>query len=245
MHILIGTKIQLMMARRHVGFNTSLLSVLLVFSVCSTALANETSKEESSSGIIDFKQQLASPEVERVAKWAVESRDNGRNSRRLPFAVIDKINAMVFVFDANGRLLGGAPALLGIGRGDEYDAETGSQKMGSIKPEDRITPAGRFNVSLQHDIHGKEVLLIDYKAAIALHAVVKGTPAERRAERLSSSTADDNRISYGCINVPVQFYEKIVSPTFSGTNGVVYILPEASKTNSMLGSSGTGSSNSK
>ena len=69
-------------------------------------------------------------------------------------------------------------------------------------------------------------MLIDYEAAIALHPVVKGTPVERRAERLDSATAEDNRISYGCINVPVQFYQEVVSPAFSNTNGVVYILPE-------------------
>ena len=128
-----------------------------------------------------------------------------------------------------------AVLVLGIGRGDHYDSATGSQNMGSIKPEDRNTPAGRFNVSLQRDVKGKEVLLIDYEAAIALHPVVKGTPAERRAERLNSPTAEDNRISYGCINVPVQFYQEIVSPAFTKTNGVVYILPEKSSAPKFFG----------
>ena len=68
--------------------------------------------------------------------------------------------------------------------------------------------------------------MIDYAASIALHPVVKGQPAEHRAERLNSPTSDDNRISFGCINVPVNFYAKVVSPAFIKTNGVVYILPE-------------------
>jgi hypothetical protein len=58
--------------------------------------------------------------------------------------------------------------------------------------------------------------------------VVKGTPAERRAQRLQSDTTDDNRISYGCINVPVAFFDHVVHPAFAGTSGVVYVLPEAS-----------------
>jgi hypothetical protein len=58
--------------------------------------------------------------------------------------------------------------------------------------------------------------------------VVKGLPAERRAQRLESATAQDNRISFGCINVPEAFYEKVVSPAFRNTLGVVYILPEMS-----------------
>ncbi|MBC7655886.1 MAG: L,D-transpeptidase, partial [Frankiaceae bacterium] len=72
------------------------------------------------------------------------------------------------------------------------------------------------------------ILLIDYDASIALHPVVKGQPIERRAERLQSPTAQDNRISFGCINVPLAFYQSVVSPVFGKTNGVVYILPEAS-----------------
>lgn len=209
----------------------SCLLGLVVLSVCHSALAIETTTEESSNRNIDFKQHSASPEVKRVVSWIVDSRDN----RRMPFAIIDKINARVFVFDAQARLMGSDSALLGMGRGDQYDAVLGSKKMSSIKSEDRITPAGRFMVSLQRDIHGKEVLLIDYDAAIALHAVVKGTPAERRAERLSSASVQDNRISYGCINVPVQFYQKIVSPTFTKTHGIVYILPERSSADKLFG----------
>ena len=41
-----------------------------------------------------------------------------------------------------------------------------------------------------------------------------------------SPASDDKRISYGCINVPVAFYEKLVMPAFSRTKGIVYVLPE-------------------
>ncbi len=216
--------------------NISLVLGLMVFSVCNSAAAIETVAQESFDGIVDFKQQTFSPEVKYVANWVAESHDN----QRLPFVIIDKINAKVFVFDAGGHLLGVDAALLGMGRGDRYDAGASNQKISSVKPADRITPAGRFIVSLQRDNHGKEILLIDYDASIAMHPVVKGTPAERRAERLNSATAQDNRISYGCINVPVRFYQEIVSPTFTKTNGIVYILPEASSANKMFGLSPVG-----
>jgi len=210
--------------------NKSVLPGMMLLLTCSSASAIEAEPRDGSN-VFDFKQQSVASDVKQVVNWIMASRDN----RKLPFAIIDKVNARVFVFDANGQLLGSDAALLGMGRGDRYDVASGSQKMSSIKPDDRITPAGRFVVSLQHDIHGKEVLLIDYNASIALHPVVKGTPAERRAERLNSITAQDNRISYGCINVPVKFYEKIVSPTFTKTNGVVYILPETSSAKTVFG----------
>lgn len=40
------------------------------------------------------------------------------------------------------------------------------------------------------------------------------------------TTPLDKRISYGCINVPAKFYENVVRPAFTGTNGIVYVLPE-------------------
>ncbi len=173
-------------------------------------------------GRADFQQQSASPEVKHVADWVLASGDNGG----MPYLIVDKVNAKVFVFDARGRLQGAEPALLGMEQGDGTAAGIGDQKLSAIRPEDRTTPAGRFVASLDRDLQGQSILWIDYASALALHRVVKGKPAERRAQRLESATPEDNRISYGCINVPVNFFEKVVAPVFSKTNGIVYILPE-------------------
>jgi hypothetical protein len=43
---------------------------------------------------------------------------------------------------------------------------------------------------------------------------------------LATPTPSDNPISYGCINVPANFYNNVVSPAFAGTYGIVYVLPE-------------------
>jgi hypothetical protein len=56
--------------------------------------------------------------------------------------------------------------------------------------------------------------------------VIAGSPKDRRHERLASETPLDNRISFGCINVPVDFYDDLVMPAFEGRVGIVYILPE-------------------
>ena len=173
----------------------------------------------------------ASAEVTHLVEAVAASHDN----QRLPYIVIDKANARVFVFDASGRLTGSDAALLGLARGDRSAAGIGDRSLATIGPAERITPAGRFLAYLDHDAHGQEILLVDYDASIALHPVVKGTVAERRAERLASVTADDNRISFGCINVPVRFYAGVVSPAFAHTRGVVYILPESGSWVSLFG----------
>jgi hypothetical protein len=140
----------------------------------------------------------------------------------------------VLAFNGAGQLQGEAPALLGMARGDRLLAPN-EATMAEMRPEQRITPAGRFVSRLAHDSEGKELLVLDYQAAISLHPVIKGTPAERRAERLKSPTSQDNRISYGCINVPAEFYKTVVSPAFSHTSGIVYVLPDTAPASAFFG----------
>lgn len=182
--------------------------------------------------LADFKDASASAETRHVAHWALHSGD----SAGMPYMVVDKAAARVFVFDRDGRLQGHGPALLGMERGDGTAAGLGERKLSAVTPQERTTPAGRFVASLAPDLKGQEILWIDYDSALALHRVAKGTPAERRAHRLQSESPDDNRISYGCINVAVAFYEGVVSPAFSHSNGVVYILPETRAAREVFGS---------
>ena len=179
-----------------------------------------------------FGQERPSPEASYIANWIVHSGDN----QSMPFMIVDKVHAKVLMFDANGRLQGAAPALLGLARGDDSVPGIGDREMSSILPEERTTAAGRFVVSLDRDKDGQEFLWIDYSTALSLHRVVKGTPSEQRAQRLQSASPKDNRISYGCINVTVNFYDKVVSPAFTGTNGIVYILPETRTAQEVFGS---------
>jgi hypothetical protein len=66
----------------------------------------------------------------------------------------------------------------------------------------------------------------NYDAAISLHPVITTEPEERWLQRLDSLDPLEHRISYGCINVPENFYKRVVSPAFKGTDGIVYVLPE-------------------
>lgn len=170
----------------------------------------------------NFEGEQASANVRLIADWVVDSQDNGHR----PFVIVDKIEAKVFVFDAQGDVRGATPALLGLAPGDDTVPGIGQRELSTIRPEERTTPAGRFVASLDRDVHGQEVLWVDYDAAISMHRVVTSNPKERRLQRLNSLIALERRISYGCINVPVKFYDKVLSPAFKGTDGIVYVLPE-------------------
>jgi hypothetical protein len=170
----------------------------------------------------NFEGEHKSDQTQHMADWVIDSGDN----RSMPFAIIDKMDAKVFVFDAHGRLRGAAPVLLGIARGDYTVPGIGNRKLSDIRPEERTTPAGRFVASLGCNFNGKDVLWVDYKNAVSLHRVITTNPKERRLERLATPTPLDKRISYGCINVPANFFDNVVKPAFTRTYGIVYVLPE-------------------
>jgi hypothetical protein len=154
--------------------------------------------------------------------WVMAAKDN----EGLPFAVVDKFNAQVFVFDAGGKLLGQAPALVGFASGDDSTPGIGDREMSDISPEERTTPAGRFLAWYGPGPGKEKVLWVDYNTAISMHAVVTAHPEEKRLQRLRTPSASDNRITYGCINLPTAFYQQVVEKTFSAKGGVVYIMPD-------------------
>ncbi|TCT10166.1 hypothetical protein EDC26_102122 [Paralcaligenes ureilyticus] len=190
--------------------------------VCFGFLAMCLSLPQAFAAGVQNQTESESPEAQHLANWVIDSGDNGK----MPFVIVDKKNARVLVFDVRGRLRGSAPALLGLTRGDNIVPGIGKQKLSTIRPDERITPSGRFVAGLGHILSGQEVLWVDYDAGIAIHRVVTSNAKEHRAQRLASPTELDHRISYGCINVPAKFYENVVSPAFRKTNGVVYVLPE-------------------
>jgi len=179
-----------------------------------------------------FEQESASRDARAVANWVVDSGD----SQGMPFAIVDKKDAKVFIFDANGHLRGAAPALVGLAIGDDAVPGIGNRALSTILPAERTTPAGRFVATLDFNLKGKEILWVDYAGAVSMHPVVFAKPAERRLQRLATPTPIDNRISYGCINVPAEFFNLIVRPAFTGTSGIVYVLPETRSAQILFGS---------
>jgi hypothetical protein len=170
----------------------------------------------------NFERERKSEQARQTADWVMDSGDN----RGMPFAIVDKTDARVFVFDSHGRLRGAAPVLLGLAPGDYAVPGIGDRKMSDIRPEERTTAAGRFVASLGYNANGKDVLWVDYKNAVSLHRVVTNHPEERRLQRLATPTPRDKRISYGCINVPAKFFDNVVKPVFTRTYGIVYVLPD-------------------
>jgi hypothetical protein len=170
----------------------------------------------------DFASNPASADARFVADWVTDSRDNGV----LPFVILDKRDARVFVFSPEGRVVGSSPVLLGAAPGDDSAPDIGTRPMSKIRPEEKTTPAGRFVSAPGKNTNGEDVVWVDYDAAVSMHRVRMVDPKERRFERLRSPDPAQRRISYGCINVPVPFFESVIWPLFGRGDAVVYVLPE-------------------
>jgi hypothetical protein len=170
----------------------------------------------------DEPEKSSSIQVARITKWVAATGDNGSR----PFIVIDKVGAEVFLYDAAGQFMGKAPALIGSASGDDSSPGVGDRELTEIKPGERTTPAGRFVANFGIARGNERVLWVDYPSAISLHPVVTGNRKEQRLKRLDSTTPEDNRITYGCINVPVKFYANAVQPLLKDSGAVVYILPD-------------------
>lgn len=171
--------------------------------------------------LADFGQEQPSPDARNVANWVVDSRDH----QNMSFVIIDKKDARVYVFDRAGRIVQSAPALLGSAVGDDSAPGIGDKPLSQVLPEEKTTPAGRFVAEVGANTKGEDIVWVDYDAAVSMHRV-RNVKAEDRFARLASPGIDDNRISFGCINLPVPFFEQVLKPAVIAHGAVVYVLPE-------------------
>jgi hypothetical protein len=182
--------------------------------------------------LADFGGEEPSPEAMHVANWAVHTGDHQKHA----FVIVDKKEARVYVFAPDGKLMESAPALLGAANGDHTVPGIGDKPLQLITHEEKTTPAGRFVAEPGKNATGEDVVWVDYDAAVSMHRIRPLVAAERRLERLATPVVEDNRISFGCINLPVAFYENVLSPMVKTHGAIVYVLPETRTPQELFGS---------
>ena len=160
--------------------------------------------------------------AQRVTTWVAETGDNNA----LPYVVIDKPAAAIYAFDATGKPVGFGSVLIGRALGDDATPGVGSKSLAEIGPAEKTTPAGRYLAKFGLAAGHNKVLWVDYATSVAMHTIPTGNPKENRAKRMLSPEIDDNRITFGCINVPKALYNGKIAPLFAKKGGYVYILPD-------------------
>lgn len=202
---------------------TLLLALAAAAPAAGAARSSATAHPPSNVAPARKKAITPSPDAERVIDWIFASADN----HGLPYAVVDKNNASLFLFSAKGKALGAVPVLIGVAKGDNATPGIGSKNLAEIGPAEKTTPAGRFLAKFGLAAGREKVLWVDYATSVALHPIPPGaSKKEHRRERLLSPTPDDNRITFGCINAPLAFYSKTVRPLFQRKGGYVYVMPD-------------------
>ena len=182
--------------------------------------------------LADFGKVEAPADVVHVANWVSYTHD----SRKKAFVLIDKKQAQMYVFDAQGKLKSHSPVLLGKAVGDNSAPGIGSKPFAQIKEEEKTTPAGRFLAKPGKNNHGVDIIWIDYTASVSMHRMRSASADEKRADRMATPDPSDNRISYGCVNVPPAFYNGVLRPTVLKSGAYVYVLPETRTPQQQFGS---------
>jgi hypothetical protein len=172
----------------------------------------------------------ASADAEQMLQWVRATQDH----HGLPFAIVDKKAAAVFIFDAQAHPLGAAPVLLGEMPGDQTVPGVGDKPPSQVLPEERTTPAGRFASEPGRNLGGDTVVWVDYDSGFAIHRVRPGASHAGRMKRLLSASPAAHRASLGCVVVSSSFFDNVVAPTLASQPGVVYVLPETRPVQSLF-----------
>ena len=171
----------------------------------------------------EFSRVHASADAQRVVDWVLKSGD----ARGKPFAVVDKHAAQLYVFDRGGHLAGHTPTILGSAVGDRIAPGVGEHaQTGHVPFAERTTPAGRFEAEPGRNAAGERIVWVDYASAFAIHRLRPGAGYRTRAARLATSAPQGKRLSWGCVVVPVAFYNDVVARVLGTVRSVVYVLPE-------------------
>jgi hypothetical protein len=213
-----------------VGLQTQRLrAVAAAWALACVAPLAQAGERELALGEVE--RMSASVDTRQVARWVLASGDNAG----LPFAIVDKKEARLFVFGPQGRMLGTAPALIGQAPGDHTVPGVGDKPPAQVLPDERTTPAGRFVSEPGRNLGGERVVWVEYDSGFAIHRVRPDAAQQRRLRQLTSASPDDNRATLGCVVVDDDFYAGVVLPHLGRGAAVVYVLPETRAVSSLFG----------
>jgi hypothetical protein len=146
------------------------------------------------------------------------------------FLMVDKAGGEIILFE-NGQAIYSSAALTGMSLGDYLPpGAINVPPSPNTSLNLKVTPAGRYTVSREHDPEYGTVFIINELQGkdwdIAIHRVFLGTPAEHRAERLRSASRDDRHIGFGCINVDPNTIGVLARHLTKIRKTPIYVLPQ-------------------
>lgn len=197
----------------------ALATVVFAITLSNTFPVNDAMAAAGTSVVHNITQtQGMSPVASTVNSWVREVKDNSGQR----YIIADKASGEIHIMDASGKVLATAPALYGSKTGDGMSI--GETPAGIFTLQQEAAPASyggdlqQFASAPNGDVY-------------AIHRVLTTNPKQNRLGRLASKTAADNRVSLGCINIPIETYNKYLS---SGFKGKLYIIPDQKELGSVF-----------
>lgn len=157
------------------------------------------------------------------------------------YIILDKPSATMYLIGEDKSLIAEFPVLLGQTKGE-------TRNMADPESDVAIgatTPAGKYRLGkvgitgiMQSDsilYQGRIMAVLGANPGLAIHMTYP-KEFEERTEALNTSTIDDNRMSWGCINVSPENFDKFIKPNF--THGYaeglhyIFITPDTPSDNS-------------
>jgi hypothetical protein len=167
----------------------------------------------------------------RVSRIAEQNGDHD-------FLIIDKVQGRIIAFEHGMPTFSGA-ALTGESLTDIIPQDAFAKSFSETRGlRYKVTPAGRFTVSLGYDpSYGATLDLNEVRGKdwdISIHKVWLGAPAEHRDVRLRTATGQDKHITYGCIDVDAETMRQLLRRVGHQTRMPLYILPVDERFNATL-----------
>ncbi len=158
-----------------------------------------------------------------------------------PYVIADKPSATCFVLDANNKLVASFPMITGAVSGEAPNIKT---DVTTAKPGPyATTPMGSYFLTKKNiyppnaqEYEGRIFRVVDptgtlMNAGEALHETYPGE-LKKRTAAYKTSTPEDNKMSWGCINISQENFDKYLDATLNNAHEDygLYILPDDPET---------------
>jgi len=146
------------------------------------------------------------------------------------YLIIDKPSATMFVFNNSKELVATFPVLLGQTKGESPNTADSDSDVAI----NATTPAGKYkmgemgitDINKNDSIlyHGRIISLLG-GGGLAMH-VTYPLELQKRTRALNTPTAEDNRMSWGCINISPENFDKFIRPYFAKGDQIIFITSD-------------------
>lgn len=183
-------------------------------------IINDSVKKFPETGDMETYNQL-SENGKRVYLYSLSNIDDS-------YVIVDKPNAKLYIIGTNKKIVGTMPVLLGQTKGETPNMSNPESDVA----EQATTPSGKYTLTRLPTEEGIATykgkifnIISKDNAGLAIH-ITYPPEKEKRSKSLNTPTPDDNRMSWGCINVDEEMWDQYIEGNIKNRGATLFILPD-------------------